>query len=362
MFAFPKTQPVQLALLLICLAVGLTNCEKEDFSPTSPDPGSPADTTQMNPVDTTGNQNPVDTTGNQTPVDTTEDEAPVLSSFSTPLVQLTSDFTSAELSITSNRELDFGYAPVGPNGANYYHESTQGAPAEFEGIARWKNLGRAANTFPAATTDSPANRPAYIREATPNGRPALEFVNFSESNSQYDFECNTYLRMDNRFLQGESFTLFAVVSIPEEQYAYYEAGNAIFENERAQLISSEDGSQEIFWTPWTDFTIDFPNEQFKISSTKNYEDKYQDVFEVIAIRFSQKDGLTYFENGARHLEKPGDADFRDNSGMPSIVYLGSPQSSVPSLLRIAELRIYEEAGTDAAIRNVTEELRNIYGL
>lgn len=318
------------------------SCEKEEFAPEpQPDP---------NPVDTTGVQKP----------DTTETKS-AYTTLSTPTVQFTSDFNSVELSMTPSTETGFGYSHAGPNGPNYYHISTQNAPAQYEGVARWKNLGAGSNDFPHAYASDPANRPAYVRDATPNGLPALEFASFRSEGSYHSVDHNAFLQFDNRALQGDAFTLFAVISIPKRVVFYDQNSNFEQRPEKAQLLSGDQLS--IHWTPWSQFNVQFPKASYSVSIDESvFQSHFQDQFRVVAIRFSKEKGLTLFENGVPHFVRPAAPGFTDNSGLDLAGFLGATTNDQINILRVAELRIYPEAGTEAAIAAATEELKTTYGI
>lgn len=330
-----------LLITMISFAI-FWSCEKEEFAPApEPDP---------NPVDTTGVQKP----------DTTETK-PAYTTLSTPTVQFTSDFNSVELSMVSRDELNFGYVQNGPSGPHYYHTSAQNLPSGYEGVARWKNLGAGSNDFPHAYASDPANRPAYIRDATPNGLPALEFASFRSEGNYHSVDYNAFLQFDNRALQGDAFTLLAVISIPRRVVFYDQNGNFDQRPEKAQLLSGDQLS--VHWTPWSQFSVQFPNDSYSVSVDESvFQSHFQDQFRVIAIRFSKEKGLTLFENGVPHFVRPTDPGFTDNSGLDLTGFLGATTNDRINILRVAELRIYPEAGTETAIAAATQELKTTYGI
>ncbi|MDO1449437.1 thiol-activated cytolysin family protein [Rhodocytophaga aerolata] len=232
-------------------------------------------------------------------------------------------------------------------------------------VKKWQDLSD--NKFHAsAVAGDPMSRPMFIPGAFNNGRPAVEF--YRGNTGRINEDIYHRLTYSGGVFANTDYTVFAVVAYPERVKLERKEANGW------QTIVNEPNRYGYFMMGTNDenlkqLMIGFQNNQiFRFSHkteqvyTENGTFAPSAAFSVMALRFSQTEGMSIYQNGVLIAKDPTKTrPLVSNEG--AMLCAGSPTVN-PSYtrVRIGEIVAYGMAATDAQIAEQTRVLNAKYGL
>lgn len=264
----------------------------------------------------------------------------------------------------------YGYEPTDDS-----YASTLGGGDWNHGLAVeiWKDVSSTENSDPASygkyhassISGNAASRPVLAVGAFNNGKDALEF--FTESDGEGAPDYHGRMTYSGGIFAGTDYTLFAVLSYPEtltlryklafnnswlspivvpNSYDYFMKGSSPDKYEQLVLGFNNAGQFVMGHGGGYQLTIDDP------------DFKPQDAFQVFAFTFSQEKGMAVYVNGVLIAEdKTLTHPLISNAG--ALIGAGP---NTGSRVRIAEIKMYQQAASAAQVAMETDIINEKYGL
>lgn len=237
-------------------------------------------------------------------------------------------------------------------------------------VKKWKQESTASvGTAPgidASAGNDPLSRPLLVDNAFPNGMPAVEFFrgNF------LDYNINNKLTYSGDIFVDTDYTLVMVVSYPDvtkfdvkvwgsSMWSNYEIPNSYGSFMRTGSSTNDQESLRIGFLDKNTFTLSHGETGL---TTTNPAFKASPDWKVIAVTFSQTNGMAIYENGLLVAQDPEQTTplITNPGAMLSAPYPGNDAGF--SRIRIAEIRAYAVAGTAGQVQQETVILNKDYGI
>lgn len=235
-------------------------------------------------------------------------------------------------------------------------------------VRQWKDISGNGNHASSIAGDT-RSRPMFVPNAFDNGKAAVEFYR-GAANTILPGKIHNRLSYSGGIFVNTDYTIFLVLSYPDRVKLETRASNG---NWRTEINSANN------WGYFMDGTSSHTGEKLRAGFQRNNLFRFShqgsqvfiekeniatpSKFQVYALRFSQTEGMSIYANGVL-IGKDASKKLPLNSNIGAVITIGHITEELPghSRLRIGEIKAYQQAATEAQIRQETQYLNQKYGL